>query len=697
VPSAGDSGPPARPLRLLKGVGPHRSQLLAKLGLATIDDLLLHMPRAYLDRTRILPVSALEIGTHATMIGVIAGVSLRGPRGRGRDVVARIRDETGEISACWFNAPYLVRLLHEGDRLLLSGRVIDWRGRQLSHPEFEILPPGTEDIDAPIARIVPVYPSTAGLGQRFLRGLIGEALRLVVEKEDPLPKAITERLRLPRWREALRMVHAPATPEEAERGHARLAFEELLYLQLFMRQARRRRSAAAAAHSLRGDPAGIAAIRHNLPFRLTEGQSSALDEILSDISGDRPALRLLQGDVGSGKTIVAALACAWAAGSGAQAAFLLPTELLALQQLGVLAGHLKPAGYRTALLLGRTPAPERRRILSDLREGAIDILVGTHAVLEEDVEFSKLALVVVDEQHRFGVAQRLRLLEKGTCPHTLLMSATPIPRTLALALYGDLEITTIRELPPGRTPVRTRLLGRERWDDLLTFAADRMRRGQQAFFVYPLVEESEKIDLRDATRMHGEISSHPSLHGLKIALLHGRTPPDERERIFAGLKDGGIAGLVATTVIEVGIDLPRATIMVVEHPERFGLTQLHQLRGRIGRAPGETPYFFLVKQESADVNPERLEVLVRESDGFRIAEEDLRLRGPGEILGTRQAGVPTMRIANLTEDAVLLAEARSVAEGLVRDDPSLEAPEHRRLWDEALRWHPEGLRFFGVA
>ncbi len=697
MPACGGSGTADRPLRLLRGVGPHRAQLLAKLGLTTVGDLLLHLPRAYLDRTRILPLSALETGAHATTIGVIASVSLRGPRGRGRDVVARIRDETGEITASWFNAPYLVRILHEGDRLLLSGRVVDWRGPQLSHPEFEILPPGTEEGDAPIARIVPVYPSTAGLGQRFFRGLIGEALGLVAETEDPLPQAIAERLRLPQRREALQMVHAPATPEEVDRGHARLAFEELLYLQLFMRQARRQRSAIGVAYPLPGDPARIAAIRGSLPFRLTEGQSTALDEILGDLSGDRPALRLLQGEVGSGKTIVAALACAWAAGSGAQAGFLLPTELLALQQQGVLAAFLEPAGYRTALLLGRTPAAERRRILSDLRDGAIDVLVGTHAVLEQDVEFSKLALVVVDEQHRFGVAQRLRLLEKGTCPHTLVMSATPIPRTLALALYGDLEISTIREVPPGRTPVRTRLVGRERWDDLLAFAADRMRRGQQALFVYPLVEESEKVDLRDATRMHRAISSHPSLCGLKIALLHGRTPPDERKGIFKGLKDGVIAGLVATTVIEVGIDLPRATIMIVEHPDRFGLSQLHQLRGRIGRAPGETPYFFMVEQGPAAWNPERLEVLVRESDGFRIAEEDLRLRGPGELLGTRQTGVPRMRIANLVADAVLLGEARAIAEELVREDPSFDAPEHRRLWEEAVRWHPEGLRFFGVA
>ena len=339
MPAGGDSRPEGRQLRLLRGVGPRREDLLAKLGLATVSDLLLHLPRAYLDRTRVLPISALEPGTQATTAGTIASIALRGPRGRARDVAARIRDESGEITAYWFGAPYLARTLHEGDRLLLSGRVVEWRGRQLSHPEFEILPEGAEEGDAPPARIVPVYPSTAGLGQRFLRGLVASALDSAAGIKDPLPREIAERLRLPgRW-EALRWVHAPATPEEIERGHARLAFEELLYLQLFIQRARRIRATTAYAHPLRGDRAKLAAIREKLPFHLTEEQDFALDEILQDLVGERPALRLLQGEVGSGKTIVAALACAWTAGSGAQASFLLPTELLAVQQRDVLAAY----------------------------------------------------------------------------------------------------------------------------------------------------------------------------------------------------------------------------------------------------------------------------------------------------------------------------------------------------------------------
>jgi ATP-dependent DNA helicase RecG len=687
-----------RPVRLLRGVGPQRADLLGKMGIGSVRDLLLHLPRAYLDRTTILPISELRPGADATTIARIVSLSLRRPRGRIRDVTARLRDDTGDMTAIWFNAPYLTRLLHAGDRLLLSGRLSFWRGLQLVHPEFEILPGEEEGEEETPARIVPVYPSTAGLGQRAIRSLVGRAMGEVALLEDPLPEGITRRLGFPPRPEALRMIHLPLSIEEAEHGRTRLAFEEILFLQLLLQRARRLRTAAATAHRLDGAGARLEEIRLALPYRLTAGQEGALGDILGDLTRDRPALRLLQGEVGSGKTVVAAMACAWAAGSGAQAGFLLPTEVLALQQQAVLARLLEPAGCRVSLLLGRTPAAERRRILEDLRSGKIELLVGTHAVLEEDVRFQKLGLVVVDEQHRFGVLQRLRLLEKGPSPHLLVMSATPIPRTLALAYYGDLEITSIREIPPGRTPIRTRLVDRDRWDEMLLFVGGRLRNGQQAFFVYPLVEESERIDLRDATRMHKEISSHPALRGLEIALLHGRTPAEERERILRGLSEGRIAGLVATTVIEVGIDLPRATVMVVEHPERFGLSQLHQLRGRIGRAPGETPYFFLVREDGpAAGDPERLSVLVRESDGFRIAEEDLRLRGPGELLGTRQTGLPAMKIADLSRDATLLSEARAVAEEILSHDPNLDRPEGERLWREILRQHPLGLRFFGVA
>jgi ATP-dependent DNA helicase RecG len=688
-----------RDVQFLKGAGPRRSALLEKLGIRTVGDLLFHLPSAYLDRTRLTPLDKVRADMDVTVAAEVVRAGVRRGRGGRRDAIIRLDDGSGRIDAVWYNQPYVAGLLRPGCRILASGRVRIGRLLHIASPEFEIL---EEEGDRPNligGRIVPVYPLTAGISQKLLRSLVHGALEsLPSVLEDPLPASLTSALDLPGRREALWALHLPGAVEGAEAARRRFALEELLMFQLLLLRLRRRRARTENGRSLEGDPGKLALVRANLGYALTGAQERALATILSDLRSRRPAMRLLQGDVGSGKTVVAALACAWAAAAGSQACFMAPTEVLALQHAETLERILAPAGVRVALLIGRTAAAERRRVLAALEEGRIDLLVGTHALIEEKVQPRTVGLIVVDEQHRFGVMQRLRLREKGPRPHTLVMSATPIPRTLALAYYADLDITTIDEMPPGRTPVVTRLIDRSRWDDLLGFVAGRLRAGQQAFFVYPLVEESEALDLRDATRMREEIASHPAFRELEVGLLTGRTEPAERERIMAGMRAGSLRALVATTVIEVGIDLPRATVLVVEHPERFGLSQLHQLRGRIGRAPGEAPYCFLMRPEHAGTETlERLRVLVRESNGFRIAEEDLRLRGPGELFGTLQAGMPRMQVADLIRDADLLRTARGSAEAILREDPELARSDHARLWGAIVRRHPEGVRLFEIA
>lgn len=688
-----------RDVQFLKGAGPRRAELLRKLGIRTVGELLLHHPSAYLDRTRITPVGKVRPDDVVTIAASVQRADVRRGRGGRRDAVAVLDDGTGRIEAVWYNQPYVAGLLRPGTRLLASGRARLGRSVVLASPEFEILDGGG---DRPIltgGRIVPVYPLTAGISQKLLRYLVYGALESMPrELDDPLPPSLAASLDLPPRNAAYRALHLPENVEEAERARRRFALEELLMFQFLLLRLRRRRTRAEDGRSLEGDPACLARVRARLGYELTTAQERALEAILVDLKVARPAMRLLQGDVGSGKTVVAALACAWAASAGSQACFMAPTEVLALQHAETLRRLLAPAGVRVAVLIGRTPIAERRRIMAELEGGSIDLLVGTHALIEEKVQPRSLGLIVVDEQHRFGVMQRLRLREKGPRPHTLVMSATPIPRTLALAYYGDLDITTIDEMPPGRTPIVTRLVERSRWDDMLGFIAARLRGGQQVFFVYPLVEESESLDLRDATRMRAEIADHPAFAGLEVGLLTGRTDPAERERVMAELRAGTLRALVSTTVIEVGIDLPRATVLVVEHPERFGLSQLHQLRGRIGRAPGDVPYCFLMRPEGTTRETvERLRVLVRESNGFRIAEADLRLRGPGELFGTQQAGIPRMHVADLTRDADLLRAARAAAEQILREDPDLQRPDHARLWTAIERRHADGVRLFETA
>jgi ATP-dependent DNA helicase RecG len=678
---------PATPIQYLKGVGPHRAALLNRLEVRTVRDLLWHLPRAWLDRSRLTPLPQLVPGAPQTAVAKVCSARLRRVRGGMTIFEVGLEGDGGDASAAWFNQPFLAERIRPGQFLLLSGQVrVDREVRQFTHPEYEVLADGGTDDALSGGRIVPVYPLTTGLTQRMLRLLVRSALdEAAIHLRDPLPSTVRERLGLPGLVWALERVHFPVAVEDADRARDRLAFDEFAALQLAFGLARRRRDRAEAAIPLSSPGLLQQRLRAALPFVLTDGQEHVLAEILTDMARSGPMNRLLQGDVGSGKTVVAALAILAAAEAGAQSAYLAPTEILAAQQAQLFEQWFGPLGVKSALLLGRTPAAERRRLRSALTAGEIVVLTGTHAILGEGVEFSRLGLVVVDEQHRFGVLQRQTLRDKGeraatvgeVSPHCLVMSATPIPRTLSLTLYGDLDLSLLREMPAGRVPPITRLVDDRRRGPMLRWIADRLRQGERAFFVHPLVEESELVDLRDATSAAEELRRHSSFSGIEIGLLHGRMKGPEKDLVVQRFRDGATPCLVTTTVVEVGVDIPKATIMVIEHPDRFGLSQLHQLRGRIGRGGGESHLFLMAPAKGPAHG--RLRVLVRHADGFHVAEEDLRLRGPGEFLGTAQHGLPRFRVADLVRDRDLPVRARAEAERILAADPDLSFPEHSEL------------------
>jgi ATP-dependent DNA helicase RecG len=685
------------PIQYVKGVGPKLAKLFEKKGVLTVEDALYFLPRCYEDRRNLKKISELKAERKETGFGeiLLSGVAFyQNKKKRVFEVV--VGDGSGTITLKWFhgNERYLRDRFKKGRQLIFSGEV-RWFNyqKEIHHPDVEIVDGDIEKDYLNFKRIVPVYSETEGLYQRTLRKLMKTILEgYADELSSPLPREIVERQDLIDFSEAFRRVHFPPDGESVDAlnlqrsdGHRRIIFDEFFFLELGM-ALKKRGVALETGISFKTDGALVQKLLSLLSFKLTHAQERALVEIKEDLEKPHPMNRLIQGDVGSGKTIVALLTCLYVVGSGYQAAIMAPTEVLAEQHFLNLHRWLEPLGVRTALLTSSVKGSDREELYQRIRNGDVQLVIGTHAVIQEAVEFDCLGLAIIDEQHKFGVVQRGLLKKKGENPDVLVMTATPIPRTLAMTIYGDLDVSLIDEMPPGRMPVETKVFPESARARVYRIVEEEVRKGRQAFVVYPLVEESEKLDLRDATRMaeHLQKEVFPEF---RIGLLHGRMKSDEKEAIMMEFKEGKIQILVATTVIEVGIDIPNASVMLVEHAERFGLSQLHQLRGRIGRGLYPSKCILLAQYRSSEEAKIRLRAMEETTDGFRIAEEDLALRGPGEFFGIRQSGLPDFRVAHILRDTPILIEARKEAFRLIQEDPEFVHPSHAGLKNILLkRW-----------
>ena len=661
-------------LQYLKGVGPRRAADLEKSGLVTIEDLLYRFPIRYEDRSRLQSIASLKPGRPASISGRILACGLRSTRRPGFKIYeAAVDDGTKSIRAVWLNQPFLKDVFERGQHVVLYGAVEMYGGGglQLLNPQYEIL----DDEDAETlhtGRIVPVYEKTGGVTPKMQRRLVFEALqKLPSELPEHLPDEIRVRLQMPTRLAALHATHFPpsdvsieALNRYATKAQQRLIFEEAFLFQLGVLARRKSAAAERKAVSVTVDDRIRESARRVLPFKLTNGQKQALKEIVDDLQRPQPMNRLLQGDVGAGKTIVALLAALVEMENGLQVAFMAPTEILAEQHFVNISRLLQQSRFRVALLTGSTSAAARREHLAEIEGGSIDLVVGTHALVQGGVTFKQLGLVVIDEQHRFGVMQRATLREKGLHPDVLVMTATPIPRTLALTLYGDLDVSMIRELPAGRLPIKTTAKPESRREEIYEFVRGRLDEGRQVYVIYPLVEESAKVDVKAATEMADTLQAQV-FPQYRVGLLHGRMKADAKDRVMKAFAAREIDILVSTTVVEVGIDVPNASVMIVEHAERFGLSQLHQLRGRVGRDVHQSYAFLVYQSPLSDEARERLKAMTDTTDGFEIAERDLQLRGPGDFFGTRQAGLPTFRLIDLVRDRELLDDARREAEGWI--------------------------------
>src|SRR6266705_1585712 len=655
------------PVNYLKGVGPVRAESLRRLGIVTARDLLFHIPHRYEDASTINPIASLEPGMDGTIIGKVISKGIIPTRRGLRIFQAVLQDDSGMIEASWPGQPFLDRTIEKGDIMLLAGSVRFYHGRQLQPREYIQL--GKDEDDIREGKVLTVYPATEGLSFKVIRGIIdGHLETLLPLLKEYLPADVIRAAGLPSLRDAIRMVHRPATIAEGTRGLARLAFEELLFVHILHRRANALKRERRSGIAFQNRRQLTSALKDALPFTLTNAQMLAIREIVADMTSDRRMHRLLQGDVGSGKTIVALFAALLAMENGYQAAIMAPTELLAEQHARTFAKFLASLGLEPLLVTGSLSSRARREAANKLAGTEPVLAIGTHALVQEGALFGRLGFVTIDEQHRFGVDQRAAISAKGESPDVLLMSATPIPRSLALTIYGDLDVSTLDERPAGRQPVTTVMRPESARERVLQFVVRETEKGRQAYVVYPVIEESEKTDLKAATTMYEQLSA--DVFAVKVvALIHGRIPADERETIMRAFRDGKIDVLVSTTVIEVGIDVPNATVMLVEHPERFGLSQLHQLRGRVGRG-AEASYCILLGNVG-DEAAERLRVFVETDDGFEIARADLRLRGMGNLFGQEQSGEATFRIADPVRDEVLNVEARTAAEKLLAEDPTL--------------------------
>jgi ATP-dependent DNA helicase RecG len=683
----------AKPVQYIKMVGPRRAATLQRLGIFTVKDLLYHFPRRHEDRTRLRPAGACANGEVATLRGTVLAAQDLKPR-RGLTVTKlAVHDGLGIFYAVWFNQPYVRKNLPPGTRLFVTGKVEKGFGAaQVMVEDYEIDGVG-DNLSA--GRLVPVYPLTGQVNQRLLRAMVKSALEGARgQVEEFLPEELLQKFSLPRLEAALAGVHYPEREEDAGKARKRFIFEELFLFQLAL--ATRRRDIASRKKAHRCLPEGklTAAFLENLPYRLTSEQLKVWQEISRDMESPAPMHRLLQGDVGAGKTVVSMLALLKAVESGLQGALMAPTEILAEQHYLGVKRDLASTGVEVGLLVGSTRKKEKEKLLEQVLTGELKILVGTHALIQEDVAFHRLGLAVVDEQHRFGVRQRATLQHKGTYPDTLVMTATPIPRTLALTLYGDLDISVIGELPPGRSPVKTYAAFPGAIAKAYGLVREQVRQGRQAYIVCPLVEESEKVDLKAAAELAEKLAGG-EFRDFRLGLLHGRMKAGEKESVMASFRRGETDILVATTVIEVGVDVPNATVMVILDADRFGLAQLHQLRGRVGRGSHQS-YCILIASPKTDEGRARLKAMTQTTDGFALAEEDLRLRGPGEFYGTRQSGLPEFKIADLLRDWKELQAAREEALAWVREDPRFQKPESRLLMAEVFNRFGGAGSYIGV-
>ncbi len=669
-------------LRFQKGIGPRRASELQQAEVRTLDDLLHRFPIRFEDRSQLQRSTDLKAGESAALCGEVVSAGLRRTRRRGFTIFEiLVRDDAGLFRVVWMNQPFLQDVLKPGQRVSLYGKV-EYRtpgGLRLSNPQYEVVASDTQSDDDDedhnhTGRIVPVYERIGSLATGHLRRLVLDTLkRLPPQLDDPLPDAVRARHSLPGRREALWGAHFPAPETQLDTlnrfrtpAQLRLIFEELFLFQLGLALRRRERQAERKPRVLRVDDRVRRSALSVLPFRLTPGQKEALRTIVEDLCRPQPMNRLLQGDVGCGKTIVALLAALVAMENGLQVALMAPTELLAEQHYLSIAPLLSTSRFRVILLTGGSGAKARREAGLALERGDANLVIGTHALVQQNLRFRELGLVIIDEQHRFGVLQRATLRDKGALPDVLVMTATPIPRTLALTSYGDLDVSVIRDLPPGRQPIKTTVVPEARRQGVYDFLGRQLKKGRQAYVVYPLIEDSEKMDLKAATAMSETLATVFSDY--VVSLLHGRMKSDEREGVMRRFAAGAIDLLVATTVIEVGVDVANATVMVVEHAERFGLAQLHQLRGRVGRGADQSYCRLLYQGKLTETARARLRALARTTDGFEIAEEDLQLRGPGEMLGTRQSGLPTLRVAHLIRDHDVMETARAEAEAALGSD-----------------------------
>lgn len=700
------------PVQYVKGVGPRRAQQLEKAGIRTVEDLLQYRPFRYEDRTGFRTVAELRLEQEAVIQVQVLQVAPYSARRKRMEILElRVGDSSGQLSVKFFNQPYLQKVFQKGQEVIFFGAPrVDSYSRQLTllNPEFEILEAEGEAA-VHTGRIVPVYRKIGPLTTRVLRSILFRLLEDLkgVEMEDPLPAELRKKYGFPERGVAFRQLHFPDCPEGPRRqdclralesGQApcqqRFIFEEFFTFQLGLQLVRKRRTLVPKPRIIRTSGRIREVLKSILPFRPTPAQKRVLKEIVEDLCSPQVMNRLLQGDVGSGKTIVALQAMVVVMENGYQTALMAPTEILAEQHFENLQGYLRKTPYQVELLTSRVTGKARQELQARIRSGEVHLLVGTHALIQEEVEYQNLGMVVIDEQHRFGVLQRSRLMEKGQRPDTLVMTATPIPRSLALTVYGDLEVSVLDELPPGRQPVKTVIKAEASRREVYRVLRSELEKGRQVYVVYPLIEQSENVDLRAATEMAEQLQKQ-EFPQFRVGLMHGRLKTEEKDELMKAFKEGDLHILVSTTVIEVGIDVPNATVMLIEHADRFGLSQLHQLRGRIGRGAHPGLCILMVDMIRSREAYQRLDIMRKTSDGFQIAEKDLEIRGPGEFVGTRQSGLPEFSFGNIVRDRQLLELARQEAERYSQNrkrQPGTPDP----LWSEVERRWRERFRLFEV-